>query len=339
LLTVTPGIARNTNTQYNNDMSLLEIKNLKIAFNIDKYCLEAVHGINISLEEGEAIGIVGESGCGKSITASSIMRLLPSNSTITSGEIIYNNKNILKLPDKELRKIRGKQIALIPQDPMTSLNPLYTVGEQILEAVELHSGYKGQKAKEIVMQALKDVQIPDAENKYNAHPHQLSGGMRQRVIIAMALSCNSKLLIADEPTTALDVTVQAQILSLIKNIQKERNLSLILISHDLGVVFNVCDKVMVMYSGSIVEQATTDELFKNPKHPYTKALLSAISQNTTQHTDILKGQPPAITDIINGCKFHPRCKYKTDICSEKIPNLERIEDNHKVSCFNKQNIN
>ena len=320
-------------------MSLLEIKNLKIAFNVDKYCLEAVHGINFSLGEGEAIGIVGESGCGKSISAAAIMKLLPSNSVIKSGEIIYNNKDILKLSDKELRKIRGSQIALIPQDPMTSLNPLYTIGEQISEAVELHSEYRGQKAKEVVIQALKDVQIPDAESKYNAYPHQLSGGMRQRAIIAMALSCNSKLLIADEPTTALDVTVQAQILSLIKNIQKERNLSLILISHDLGVVFNVCDKVAVMYSGSIVEQASTKELFSHPKHPYTKALLSAINTDKASATDILDGQPPSLTDIIYGCKFHPRCKYKTSVCNEKIPNLEEIGDSHKLACFNFKDIN
>ena len=329
-----PGIVRKTNTKYNNFMSLLKIKNLKIAFNIDKHCFEAVHGINFSLDEGEAIGIVGESGCGKSLTAYSIMKLLPSNSIIKSGEIIYNNKDILKLSERELRKIRGEQIALIPQDPMTSLNPLYTIGEQILEAVELHSEYKGQKAKEIVIQALKDVRIPDAENKYNAYPHQLSGGMRQRAIIAMALSCNSKLLIADEPTTALDVTVQAQILSLIKNIQKERNLSLILISHDLGVVFNVCDKVAVMYSGSIIEQAPTEELFKYPKHPYTKALLSAINPDKSSDMDIPEGQPPALNDIINGCKFHPRCKYKTPVCNEKIPNLEKIGDYHQIACFN-----
>ncbi len=318
-------------------MSLLEIKNLKIAFNVDKYLLEAVHGIDLCLEKGNSLGIVGESGCGKSVTAMSIMKLLPSNAVITSGEVFYDGKDILKLNENDLRKIRGKKIALIPQDPMTSLNPLYTVGEQILEAVELHAGLKGQKAKEVVIQALKDVHIPDAEAKYNAYPHQLSGGMRQRVIIAMALSCNSELLIADEPTTALDVTVQAQILSLIKKIQKEKNLSLLLISHDLGVVFNVCDDIAVMYAGSVVEKASKKELFSSPKHPYTKALLSSLPDSEKNELKTIEGQPPALTEIISGCKFSPRCKYKTKICAEKIPCLKEEGDNHLISCFNWKN--
>lgn len=317
-------------------MNLLEIKNLKISFNVDKYTLPAINGINLSLEKGKALGLVGESGCGKSITAMSIINLLPPNSIINSGEIFYNNTDILKLPNNELRKLRGKKIALIPQDPMTSLNPLYTIGEQIQEAVELHSDYKGSKAKEIVIKALKEVQIPDAQEKYNAYPHQLSGGMRQRAIIAMALSCNSELLIADEPTTALDVTVQAQILNLIKNLQKEKNLSLLLITHDLGVVFNVCDDIAVMYAGSIVEKAEKTELFKNPKHPYTKALLSSLPNSKEKQT--IQGQPPAITEIISGCKFHPRCKYCTDICNEKIPDLINIGENHNLACFNWKNL-
>jgi len=319
-------------------MSLLEIKNLKISFNVDKYCLEAVHGVSLNLERGKSLGLVGESGCGKSITASSIMKLLPANAIITDGEILYDNQNILKLSENDIRKIRGKKVALIPQDPMTSLNPLYTIGEQILEAVELHSGLKGDKAKKIVIQALKDVQIPDAENKFNAYPHELSGGMRQRVIIAMALSCNSELLIADEPTTALDVTVQAQILYLIKKLQKERNLSLLLISHDLSVVFNVCDDIAVMYAGSIVEMANKNDLLENPKHPYTKALLSAVSKTAGEELFSIGGQPPSITDIIHGCKFNPRCPFATKECHEKIPNLDIVEDNHKVSCFNWENI-
>jgi len=322
------------NKLYNNLMSILEIKNLKLVFNIDKYSLEALHGVNLSLEKGESLGIVGESGCGKTMTAMSVLNLLPSNSTITSGEIFYNNIDLLKITQKELRKIRGKQIALIPQDPMTSLNPLYTIGEQILEAVELHSEYRGEKAKKIVINALKEVQIPDSENKYYAYHHQLSGGMRQRVIIAMALSCNSELLIADEPTTALDVTVQAQILNLIKRIQKERGLSLILITHDLGVIYNTCDRVAVMYSGNIVEEAKTIDLFNNPKHPYTRALLDAISLKGPE----IKGQPPSVTEIISGCNFHPRCKYADELCSKNIPELEICGDNHKVSCFYSKKI-
>ena len=319
-------------------MSFLEIKNLKIAFNIDKYRLEAVHGINLSLEKGKALGLVGESGCGKSITALSILKLLPSNAIITNGEILLENTNIFNLDENSLRKIRGQKIALIPQDPMTSLNPLYTIGEQILEAVELHSNLRGKDAKQVVIQALKDVQIPDAENRYNSYPHELSGGMRQRAIIAMALSCNSEILIADEPTTALDVTVQAQILHLIKKLQKERNLSLIMISHDLGVVYNVCDDIAVMYAGSIVEMAEKNELFNNPKHPYTKALLSSINAINTKDYLSIQGQPPAITDIIDGCKFNPRCQYATDECIKKAPELIEIGANHKISCFNWDNI-
>ena len=311
-------------------MNLLEIKDLKISFKVDKYQLEALHGVNISIANGKAFGLVGESGCGKSITAMSILKLLPSNSVITSGEILYKNTDILKLDSEELRQIRGKKIALIPQDPMTSLNPLYTIGDQILEAVELHSEYRGEKAKEIVINALREVQIPDAAEKYKAYPHQLSGGMRQRVIIAMALSCNSEILIADEPTTALDVTVQAQILSLIKKIQQEHNMSLMLITHDLGVVYNVCDEIAVMYSGSIVEQAETAELFRNPKHPYTKALLSSLNDDRI----VLKGQPPAITEISDGCKFHPRCYECCDICDKKVPDICDIGSKHLVACFN-----
>ncbi len=315
-------------------MNLLEIKNLKISFNVDKYLLEAIHGINLSLEKGKSLGLVGESGCGKSITAMSIMKLLPSNAIINSGEIFYEGKDILKLSKSELRKIRGKKIALIPQDPMTSLNPLYTIGEQILEAVELHSDCKGQRAKEIVIQALKDVQIPDAAEKYNAYPHQLSGGMRQRAIIAMALSCNSELLIADEPTTALDVTVQAQILQLIKKIQKERGLSLLLITHDLGVVFNTCDEIAVMYSGSVVEKGSRNEIFKNPKHPYTIGLLNSLPNKDKEELQTIQGQPPAITEIISGCKFNPRCTRKTEICTQQVPILENIGNNQEVACFN-----
>ena len=311
-------------------MNKLEIKNLRLSFSVDKYELEALHGINLNLEQGNALGLVGESGCGKSMTAMSVLKLLPANAIINSGEIFYNGKDILKMDNEDLRKIRGKKIALIPQDPMTSLNPLYTIGDQILEAVELHSEYRGEKAKEIVIKALKEVQIPDAEEKYNAYPHQLSGGMRQRAIIAMALSCNSEILIADEPTTALDVTVQAQILKLIKDIQKEHNMSLLLITHDLGVVYNVCDEIAVMYSGNIVEQAQTQELFRNPKHPYTKTLLSSLGEKRI----VLNGQPPALTEIIDGCKFNPRCKNCTDICREKIPDIADIGDKHLISCFN-----
>lgn len=320
-------------------MNILEIKNLKISFNIGKYQPEAIHNLSLELEKGNSLGLVGESGCGKSITAMSIINLLPSNAIIQSGEIIFENKDILKLSKKELTNIRGNKIALIPQDPMTSLNPLYTIGEQILEAVELHTDYKGESAKQIVIDALKEVQIPNAEAKYNTYPHQLSGGMRQRAIIAMALSCNSELLIADEPTTALDVTVQAQILKLIKDIQQKRKLSLILISHDLAVVYNMCDKIAVMYSGNIIEEGKTEKIFKTPIHPYTKALLNSMPENRNDTLYSIEGQPPLITEIIYGCKFHPRCPYTTNICKKQIPQLEILEDYHKSACFNKNSIN
>lgn len=232
--------------------NILEIKDLNIGFRLESQTAKAIHGISLELKKGKSLGIVGESGCGKSVTAMSVMRLLPSNAQVDSGEILWKGENILKYSEKEMQHIRGNKIALIPQDPMTSLNPLYTVGEQIHETVMLHQNVTKKEAKDIAIAALKSVRIPEADKRYNDFPHQFSGGMRQRAIIAMALSCNPELLIADEPTTALDVTVQAQILNLVKSIQKERGTSLLLITHDLGIVAETCDNVAVLYAGRIV---------------------------------------------------------------------------------------
>lgn len=311
---------------------ILEIKNLNVAFELDKYILPAIFDVNLVLEKGKILSLVGESGCGKSVTSMSILNLLPKNAKITSGEIIFEHKNILNLSPFELQKIRGKKIAFIPQDPMTSLNPLYTIEEQLREVVELHLNKKGKEAEKIIIQALDDVKIPDAKNKLSSYPHELSGGMRQRVIIAMALCCNSEIIIADEPTTALDVTVQAQILSLLKQIQQEKNVAILLITHDLGVVYNISDEVAVMYSGSIVEKASCDELFSNPLHPYTKTLLNSLP-NFRNDKILIQGQPPAITDIVNGCKFHLRCPKCFNICENEKPVLKEISKGHFVSCF------
>lgn len=312
--------------------NILEIKNLNVGFNLEERFAKAIHGISLSLKKGESLGLVGESGCGKSVTAMSVMRLLSSNAVIESGEIIYNSENILEYSQKEMQKIRGNKIVLIPQDPLTSLNPLYTIGDQITEVIELHQRVSRKEAKNIAIELLKQVNIPDAENKLNDYPHQFSGGMRQRVIIAMALSCNPELIIADEPTTALDVTVQAQILNLIKSIQEKYNTSLLLITHDLGVIAEVCDKVAVMYAGKIVEYADVRSVFNNPLHPYTNGLMESLPTLKTKELKSISGQPPNIDEIIDGCTFHPRCSKKMTICENQEPDNSLINPLHSVKC-------
>jgi len=313
--------------------NILEIKNLNIGFKLESQTARAIHGINLNLKQAQSLGIVGESGCGKSVTAMSIMKLLPSNAVIESGEIWWKGSDLLKFSEKEMQHVRGNQIAVIPQDPMTSLNPLYTVGEQVQEAVILHQKVSKKEAKEIAIESLRSVKIPEADKRYNEYPHQFSGGMRQRAIIAMALSCNPELLIADEPTTALDVTVQAQILNLIKSIQKERGTSLLLITHDLGIVAETCNNVAVLYAGRIVEYADTLSIFKNPLHPYTKGLLESLPKKDSQELNAIKGQPPTISENITGCPFWPRCKDRMDICEKESPALKQIDETHQVSCF------
>ena len=312
--------------------NILEIKNLNISFQMEDELARAVHGVDLSLEKGKVLGIVGESGCGKSVTAMSIMKLLPSNAIIESGEILYNGVNLLNLSPNEMQKIRGSKISLIPQDPLTSLNPLYTVSEQIIETIEYHREISRKKATEIAIESLRSVKIPEPENRLNDYPHQFSGGMRQRAIIAMALCCNPELIIADEPTTALDVTVQAQILDLIKQIQAERGTSLIFITHDLGVIAEFCNHVAVMYAGRIVEYAQVADIFNNPLHPYTKGLLESLPSPDKEVLNVIPGQPPAITENIPGCVFHPRCPYRMDICDKVDPILTTKDNNQQVYC-------
>lgn len=313
-------------------MTILEIKNLNLSFHSNNKDYQALHNVNLKLNKGEMLAIVGESGCGKTITAMSVLRLLAPNAKITSGEIIYNNQNLLYLPLKDMTKIRGKEIALVPQDPMTSLNPLYTIKSQLIEVIETHQKSYGKDAEKIAIEVLDKVKIPNAKERLNAYPHEFSGGMRQRVIIAMAIACKSKIIIADEPTTALDVTVQAQIMELMKEIQNEMGTSFIFISHDFGLVFERADQVAVMYNGRVVENSKTEELFKNPKHPYTKALLKALPNFNTTELNPIEGHPPSITDIFTGCPFEPRCQEKLDICKTKIPSLTKNEK-CCVSCW------
>lgn len=313
-------------------MKILEVKNLNVGFDLSDGFCQAVYDVNFDLEKGETLAIVGESGCGKTVSTMSVLSLLPETARITGGEIIYNGENILKYSNKQMQKIRGKKIALIPQDPMTSLNPLYTIGNQLLEIIELHQGLRGKEAFDVAVKALERVKIPDAQEKMKSYPHEFSGGMKQRVIIAMALACNAEIIIADEPTTALDVTVQAQIMDILKEIKEKYGISVILITHDLGIVSQNADKVAVMYAGRIVETAPVQELFNNPKHPYSKALLNVVLDINSTEVQTIEGQPPSITDKISGCAFHPRCRECMEICQKELPPITG-EDFHKVQCW------
>ena len=288
--------------------------------------MRAVNDVSFYLDRGELVGLVGESGCGKSITALSIMRLIAPPGKIVAGEIIFDGKNLLKLSYTEMRAIRGDDIAMIFQDPMTSLNPVFTVGEQIAEALRLHRKLSRKAAREAAIAAMREVAIPDPARRVDDYPHQLSGGMRQRVMIAMALACDPKLLIADEPTTALDVTIQAQILELLNGLRKTRDLAVLLITHDLGVVAEVADRVAVKYTGKIVEESPVDELFARPKHPYTEGLLRSVPKLTAndvirkERLATIEGTVPSPTDLPPGCHFAPRCPYRMPRCVEgEIP--------------------
>ena len=314
-------------------MAILEVKNLNIGFNFENGFRQALFDVSFSLEKGKMHALVGESGCGKTISAMSILRLLPKTAQITSGEIIYNKENLLELPAKNMQKIRGSKIALIPQDPMTSLNPLYTVGDQLLEIINIHQGLKGKEAFKKATEALDAVQIPCAAERMKAYPHEFSGGMKQRAIIAMALACNAEILIADEPTTALDVTIQAQIMNLLDEIRVSKNTSILLITHDLALVGENSDYVSVMYAGRIVETAPCKEFFANPKHPYSVALLRSLPSNREAMLETIQGQPPSIQQDISGCRFHPRCKKCIDVCINEVPLLDNVGINHYCACF------
>lgn len=303
-----------------------------MGFNTETGFNQALYNVSFSLKEGHTLAIVGESGCGKSMTAMSILNLLPKNAKILSGEVLYEGNNLLRLNDVDYRKIRGQQIALIPQDPLTSLNPLFTVGDQLLEVIKIHQGLTGKSAYEAAVEAFEAVQIPSARERLKSYPHEFSGGMKQRAIIAMALACKAKILIADEPTTALDVTIQAQIMDLIKELQKEYDMSVILITHDLALVKENADDICVMYAGRIVEYSDCEEFFNEPLHPYSKALLKALPSNGGISLEPIEGQPPSINTDITGCRFHPRCKSRISICSEVIPDLKSVKDVHYCAC-------
>lgn len=314
-------------------MKILSAENLNMGFNTEKGFRQALFDVSFSVEEGQMHALVGESGCGKSMTAMSVLQLLPKTASIKSGQIFFKGKDLLTLNQNQLRKIRGSQIALIPQDPMTSLNPLYTVGNQLLEVIKLHQNLRGKDAMQKAIESLELVQIPSAKERFNQYPHEFSGGMKQRAIIAMALACNAELIIADEPTTALDVTIQAQIMKLLSDIKKDFGTSIILITHDLALVSQYCDEVSVMYSGKIVENAPTDEFFRHTNHPYSIGLLKSLPENNTQKLAVINGHPPSIMDEISGCRFHSRCKFNIpNLCNRKVPEFKTISQNHCSAC-------
>lgn len=315
--------------------TLLEVKDLVTRFYTSKGIVKAVDGISYNLKRGESMGLVGESGCGKSVSALTLMRLIPQPpGKIESGEVIFDGTDLLKLSDSEMRKIRGNKISMIFQDPMTSLNPVLTVGEQVSEALTLHQRLSKDEVFRKVVEYFSLVGLPSPEDRVDNYPHQLSGGMRQRVGIAMALSCNPNLLIADEPTTALDVTIQAQILELMRNLMQEINTSLVLITHNLGLVVELCQKVSVMYAGHIVEQGLIEHIFEDPKHPYTFGLHASIPKVTDKKERLIP-IPGEVPDLINpppGCPFHPRCSKAMPICKEKYPEEVELEPGHRVTC-------
>ncbi|HAK89838.1 MAG TPA: dipeptide/oligopeptide/nickel ABC transporter ATP-binding protein [Nitrospiraceae bacterium] len=311
--------------------ALLDIKNLSVSFKTDKGFLRVVSGLSFDIKKSEVFGLVGESGCGKSLTALSIMRILPNNA-FAEGEIFFNDKNLLTLGESEMRVIRGKDISMIFQEPMTSLNPVLTVGYQIAEALTAHFDISKKEAMNRATVLLRDVKIPSPELRIKDYPHQMSGGMRQRVMIAMAIACNPQLLIADEPTTALDVTIQAQILELLHGLRKERDMSVLLITHDLSIISEQADRVAIMYAGRIMELADVDELFINPLHPYTKGLLESLPVAKGAALKPITGFVPTPDQFPDGCKFSDRCNMASDICMGREPDLREISKNHFVRC-------
>lgn len=316
-------------------MSLLEVKDLKTYFYTDSGVAKAVDGVTFSLDKGKTLGIVGESGCGKSVTSLSIMRLVdPATGRNEGGSIVFDGQDLLTLPEKEMRKLRGNRISMIFQEPMTSLNPVFTIGDQISESLKLHKGLDKKAARDRAIELLELVGIPEAGKRVDEYPHQLSGGMRQRVMIAMALSGDPELLIADEPTTALDVTIQAQILQLLKDLQGKLHMSIIIITHDLGVIAEMADEVAVMYAGDIVEKAPTRALFDDPKHPYTIGLMNSIPDinDHVSRLRTLEGLVPSLYDMPSGCRFAPRCQFCCPECEARRINLTTLPDGRQVRC-------
>ena len=323
--------------------TILEVKNLTTSFKTERGVMKAIDGINFHVNANEILGIVGESGCGKSVTCQSIMRLYDEkNTAILRGEILFKGENLLKYSGRKMQSIRGDEISMVFQDALSALNPVMRVGDQIMEAIKLHNkGISKQEARERALNILKLVGIPAYKERFSQYPHELSGGMRQRVMIAIALVCKPSVLIADEPTTALDVTIQAQILSLITKLKEETGASIILITHDLAVVLETCDRVIVMYLGQIVEEADAREIFSNPKHPYTKGLMQSIPQMTEQKPERLyaiRGTVPLLNQIGQGCRFADRCEYACERCRKEMPQLQELENGHTVRCFLAQGV-
>ncbi len=320
-----------------NKETILSVRNLKTHFKTDDGIVKAVDGVSFELKKGETLGIVGESGSGKSVTNLSIMKLIPSPpGKIVDGEVLFNGEDILKLDEKGIRDIRGNRISMIFQDPMTCLNPFLRISTQLIETIMLHQKTDKATARERAVEMLELVGIPAPEKRIDAYPHQFSGGMRQRVMIAMALSCNPELLIADEPTTALDVTIQAQILELMKELSQKLGTATIFITHDLGVVAGMCENICVMYAGRVVEKSDVDTLFANPKHPYTVGLINSVPRldvETKERLYSIKGQPPNLVDMPDCCPFHPRCDKAMDICRKKYPETIKTDDHTEVSCW------
>ena len=315
---------------------ILEVRNLHTVFRTDDGIVRAVNGVSFDVREGETLGLVGESGCGKTVTAFSVLRLIPMPpGRITEGEIRYRGTDLLKLRESKMRELRGNEISMIFQEPMTALNPVYTVGNQIMEAIRLHQRVGAAEARSRAVEMLVQVGIPSPEQRVDEYPHQLSGGMRQRVMIAMALSCNPAVLIADEPTTALDVTIQAQILDLLTKLQGELGMAILLITHDLGVIAETADRVAVMYAGKIVEYAGVEDVFDRPRHPYTLGLLESIPKlhERKETLRVIPGTVPPPTAFPPGCAFHPRCPFAEERCRREIPELEDAAEHHQVRCF------
>ncbi|KQC10680.1 MAG: hypothetical protein APR62_11755 [Smithella sp. SDB] len=318
---------------------LLEIKNLRTAFDTTQGRINAVDGVSLKVNAGETMGIVGESGCGKTMLALSIMRLVPANGKIISGEIFFSGKDLLKLSEEEMRAVRGSEISMVFQEPMTSLNPVFRVGEQIAEAIRLHQHLPAKQAMELSIKQLREVGIPDPQKRAMDYPHNFSGGMRQRVMIAMAMSCHPRLMLADEPTTALDVTIQAQILDLISELKLKNKMAVILITHDLGVVAQTAQKLAVMYAGKIVESSAVEKIFENPLHPYTQGLLESVparclkSMGRGEYLKTIPGSVPGLYDFVQGCRFHDRCSYVFEECVGKEPPFLEVEPGHFVSCW------
>lgn len=319
---------------------LLEVKDLCVEFQTAEGTVRAVDHLNYVLHKGEKLGIVGESGSGKSVSSLGMLKLIPNPpGKITGGEILYHGKDLVKASEREMQKIRGNEISMIFQEPMTSLNPIIKCGKQIAESLRIHWGMKKKDAMEEAVHMMQAVGIADSELRVHEYPHQMSGGMRQRVMIAMALACQPKILIADEPTTALDVTIQAQILDLIRKMNEKTGTSVIFITHDLGVVSELCDTVIVMYTGHIVEQAPAEELFGEPKHPYTQGLLDAVPKITRERDPLktIEGMVPNPTERIEGCSFSPRCPYASDRCRKEAPPMKQISDTRQVRCWRYEN--